>query len=249
MESDLAAIEKAGVIRLITRYNSSSYFIHRGGQAGFDYELVWRFARERGMTVEVVVPEPGEDLITLLNSGRGDLIGAGIVPDAGLERWVTWTRPTNFVRKVVVLPAGFQTVGRLPQPGRAEHHPAGRRSLPRPDSRTSERTLNIQFFVTSGRPGDQAEDLLAQLSRGELDAVAVNDNIARSALAYLPDLKLGAHLGRAPAHRLAGPGQQPRTEGRPEPVPQGTSHRQRAPAGPAAARCTAPSTTAISRIP
>ena len=194
VERDLAAIEEAGVIRLITRYNSSSYFIHRGGQAGFDYELAWRFARERGMTVEVVVPEPGEDLISLLNSGRGDLIGAGIVPDAGHERWVTWTRPTDFVRKVVVLPldsrrdadnrslAGLNITLAAGDPFREEIQ----------DLRVA---MNIQFFVTSGRPGDQAEDLLARLSRGELDAVAVNDNIARSALSYLPDLKLGAPLG------------------------------------------------------
>ena len=195
VERDLAAIKKAGVIRLITRYNSSSYFIHRGGQAGFDYELAWRFARKRGLTVEVVVPEPGEDLISLLNSGRGDLIGAGIVPDAGLERWVTWTRPTNFVRKVVVLPldskrsADYRSLA-----GLNITLPAG--DPFREKIQNLRETMNIQFFVTSGRPGDQAEDLLARLSRGELDAVAVNDNIARSALAYLPDMKLGAHLGQ-----------------------------------------------------
>jgi membrane-bound lytic murein transglycosylase F len=195
VERDLAKIDQAGVIRLITRYNSASYFIHRGGQAGFDYELVWRFARERGLTVEVVVPEPGEDLISLLNTGRGDLVGAGIIPNASLDRWVTWTRPTNFVRKVVVLPldssrstdyrslAGLNVTVPANDPFREQIQ----------DLREA---LNIRFFVTSGRPGDQAEDLLARLSRGELDAVAVNDNIARSSLAYLPDLKLGPNLGQ-----------------------------------------------------
>ena len=40
LERDLEDIEQGGVLRLITQYNSSSYFIHKGGQAGFDYELV-----------------------------------------------------------------------------------------------------------------------------------------------------------------------------------------------------------------
>ena len=105
VERDLPAINDAGVIRLITQYNSSSYFIHRGGQAGFDYELAWRFAREHDLTLEVVIPEPGEDLVSLLNSGRGDLVGAGLVADPDLERWAATTRPTNFVRKILVMPA------------------------------------------------------------------------------------------------------------------------------------------------
>jgi membrane-bound lytic murein transglycosylase F len=194
VERDLAAIDDGGVIRLITHYSSSSYFIHRGGQAGFDYELVWRFARERGLTLEVVIPKPGEDFITLLNSGRGDLVGAGVVPVAGLERWVTWTRPTDFVRKVLVLPADSRRSSDYRSlTGLKITLPAG--DPFRNEIQNLKREMNIQFFVTTGRPGDQAEDLLALVSRGELEAVVVNDNIARSALAYLPNLKLGVHLG------------------------------------------------------
>ena len=194
VERDLTAIDDCGIIRLITHYNSSSYFIHRGGQAGFDYELAWRFAHERGLTLEVVIPEPGEDLVTLLNSGRGDLVGAGVVPIAGLERWVTWTRPTDFVRKVLVLPAGSQrSTDYQGLAGLKITLPAG--DPFRKEVLDLKKEMKIQFFVTTGRPGDQPEDLMALVSRGELEAVAVNDNIARSALAYLPNLKLGVSLG------------------------------------------------------
>ncbi|MCK9995460.1 MAG: transglycosylase SLT domain-containing protein [Candidatus Krumholzibacteria bacterium] len=195
VERDIAAIDNSGVIRLITNYNSSSYFIHRGGQAGFDYELVWRFARERGLTVEVVIPEPDEDFVTLLNSGRGDLVGAGLVPDTDLERWVTWTRPTNFVRKVVVLSADSdRSADYRSLAGIKITLPAG--DPFREKLQDLKKAMNIQFFVTTGKPGDQAEDLLTLVSQGRIEAAAVNDNIARSALAYLPNLKLGVHLGK-----------------------------------------------------
>ena len=194
LERDLADITDGGVIRLITRYNSSSYFIHRGGQAGFDYELAWRFAREHGLTLEVVIPEPGEDLVSLLNTGRGDLVGAGLVPAPGLERWVSTTRPTNFVRKILVLPADSRhSADFSSMTGMKIALPAG--DPFRDELQNLKKTMNIQFFVTTGRPGDQAEDLLALVNRNELEAVAVNDNIARSAHAYLPNLKLGVHLG------------------------------------------------------
>ncbi len=194
VQRDLEAIDRGGVIRLITRYNSSSYFIHRGGQAGFDYEMVWRFARERGLTVEVVIPEPGEDPVTLLNSGNGDLVGAGLIPDEDLERWVDWTRPTNFVHKVVVLNAvSKRTTDIRGLEGLKVTLPA--KDPFREELQDLKRNLKVQFFVTDGRPGDQAEDLLAQVDAGLLEAAAVDDNIARSAQAYLPNLKLGVHLG------------------------------------------------------
>jgi len=144
--------------------------------------------------VEVVIPEPDEDFVTLLNSGRGDLVGAGLVPDPGLERYVTWTRPTNFVRKVAVISSD--------SPRSADYKSlAGMKiTIPandpfREDLQDLKKALNIQFFVTTGKPGDQAEDLLALVNQGKIEAAAVNDNIARSALAYLPNLKLGVHLG------------------------------------------------------
>ncbi len=194
VEQDLAEIADAGVIRLLTRYNSSSYFIHRGGQAGFDYELAWRFAREHGLTLEVVIPEPGEDLVSLLNTGQGDLVGADLVPTPGLERWVSTTRPTNFVRKILVMPADSRRAADFgSMTGLKITLPAG--DPFRDELQTLKKTMNIQFFVNKGRPGDQAEDLLALVNRNELEAVAVNDNLARSARTYLPNLKLGVHLG------------------------------------------------------
>ncbi len=36
---DLEDIKEEGVIRLITRNNSSSYFLSRGGQFGYEFEL------------------------------------------------------------------------------------------------------------------------------------------------------------------------------------------------------------------
>jgi len=194
VERDLDDIDASGVIRLITRYNSSSYFIHRGGQAGFDYELVWRFARERGLTVEVVIPEPGEDFVTLLNSGQGDLVGADQTPNARLDPWVDWTRPVNFVHKVLVLPANSRREGDLGSlRGLKITIPAGD---PFGDQlQQLKKTLNIQFFVTAGRPGDQAEDILTLVSSNQAAATVVNDNLAHSAGAYLPNLKIGAELG------------------------------------------------------
>jgi len=194
VEHDLDDIRRGGVIRMITRYNSTSYFIHKGGQAGFDYELLWRFARRNNLTVEVVVPDPGEDMLVLLNEGRGDLVAAGLVTDEQTARWAVWTRPTNFVQKVLVVSdrqpvpesmadlAGMTVVLPPGDPFRGELQAVRDR-------------FRVRFFISEGRPGEQPEDILGRISRGDLQAAVVDDVIARSALTYLPNLRLGPALG------------------------------------------------------
>ena len=193
-DRDLAEISRSGVLRMVARYNSSSYFVHKGGQAGFDYELLVRFARLHGLTVETVVPGPDEDEITILNSGRGDLVCTGWTPDDDLGRWVDWTRPTNFVRKAVVMrvddPRG---------PGLADLNTTVL-TLPAGDPFKAElmrlrREHGARFRIADGRPLAAPEELLALVDKGELQAVVVDDVIARAAMTYLKDIRIVLRLG------------------------------------------------------
>ncbi|MBU8870048.1 MAG: transglycosylase SLT domain-containing protein [Gemmatimonadales bacterium] len=194
IERDMDEILKSGILRMITFYGSSRYFIHKGGQAGFDFELVSRFAKQHGLTLEVVIPQEEEDLISLLNSGRGDVVCASLNPDEQLEKWVCWTRPTNFVNKVVVLPAHDRRPSTL----------AGLNgltlALPDGDPFRGE-LLRIRedtgagFFLQSAGKQAHAEELLAMVSRREIQGTVTDDIVARAAVTYLPDLRLGSQLG------------------------------------------------------
>ena len=195
IERDLDEIQKSGILRMITYYGSSRYFIHKGGQAGFDFELVSRFAKEQGLTLDVVIPEEEEDLISLLNSGQGDVVCASLSPDERLEKWVSWTRPTNFVNKVVVLPAHDRRPPTLAGlTGLTLALPEGdpfRRELLRirDDSGT-------EFFLHSAGSAAQAEELLAMVSRREIQGTVADDNVVRAAMNYLPRLRMGPILGK-----------------------------------------------------
>jgi membrane-bound lytic murein transglycosylase F len=193
VERDLGHLRRGGVLRVITRYNSSTYFIHKGGQAGFDYELIKHFAREQGLTVEVVVVEADEDLVSLLNAGRGDVICAGLGPDPNLERWLVATRPTNFVQKIVVLPADSPREDDLESlSGLTLTLPANDRY--RPELLKLKENRRLRFFVTAGPSGADPEELLARLAQGESEAVVVDDIIARATMTHVDNLKVGPTL-------------------------------------------------------
>lgn len=193
IERDLDRLHTEGVLRMITRYNSTSYFVHKGGQAGFDFELIKHFAREQNLAVEVTVPEPGEELVSMLNAGLGDVVCAGQVPDPELERWVSATRPTNFVHKVVVLPADS------PRSDDLESLSGLTLTLPEGDEFREELLAlrseqRLRFFLSTGRPGADPEELLAMVARGELESVVVDDIIARATMMQVENLKIGPVL-------------------------------------------------------
>ncbi len=194
VERDLDEIVRSGVLRMIARYNSSSYFVHKGGQAGFDYELLLWFAREHDLTIEVIVPEPGDDEISLLNAGQGDVVCTGWTPDDDLALWVAWTRPTNFVRKALVMPADDYRGHDLVQLNGTVL------TLPHADPFRAEllrlrKESGAHFRVAEGRPLAAPEELLAQLDRAELQAVVVDDVVARATTSYLDNIRMAARLG------------------------------------------------------
>ena len=75
-ENDWQSIRRRGFIRVITRNNPYSYFIHRGHLMGFEYELAKRFAKKYKLKLIMVVPPSWQDMFKYLKEGKGDLIAA-----------------------------------------------------------------------------------------------------------------------------------------------------------------------------
>ncbi len=75
---DWAAIQKKGVLRVITSNNPASYFMWRGELMGFDYELIRHFAKQHHLRVSVKVKESPSAMFEALQAGEGDVIAASM---------------------------------------------------------------------------------------------------------------------------------------------------------------------------
>lgn len=67
-------IKESGVIRVITMYNPTSYFIYRNKEMGYEYSLAKQFANLHGLEMEIVTANKFEELTELLREGKGDVI-------------------------------------------------------------------------------------------------------------------------------------------------------------------------------
>lgn len=103
VDRDFDRITESGVIRLITRYNSQTYFLQDGVERGFEFEFFSAFAREHGLRVEVVIPKPDEQPIDVLNRGDGDVIAANYTVTEERQRHISFSHPYNLVTEILVL--------------------------------------------------------------------------------------------------------------------------------------------------
>lgn len=82
-QSRIADLKKRGTITFLMYHSPATYFLQRGAQRGFEYELAQAFADNLGVELEVRTPPPGTDLLSLFNEGKGDIIAGLETTEAG----------------------------------------------------------------------------------------------------------------------------------------------------------------------
>jgi membrane-bound lytic murein transglycosylase F len=99
---DLDAIKSRGVLRVLTTNNAVNYFLYRGQQMGFDYELAKMASDRLGVRLEMVVPQRFEQLIPWLLDGRGDVIAGSLTMTPERQEQIEFTIPYLYVQEVLV---------------------------------------------------------------------------------------------------------------------------------------------------
>jgi membrane-bound lytic murein transglycosylase F len=189
--ADLDEIRRRGVLRVLTRNNSATYFLYRGEQMGFDYELARRFARRLGVRVQVVVPRQPGQLVDWLLDGRGDLIAASMTVDPARQERVEFTRPYAQASELVVVPADrgvdepADLAGKTVAVQRSSaHYP-----------RLVELRRRVDFVVEEAPEEMETDGLIAAVAEGRYDATVVDSNMLDVELTWRDDVESGFPLG------------------------------------------------------
>ncbi|WP_141323451.1 transporter substrate-binding domain-containing protein [Myxococcus sp. AB025B] len=183
---DLDGIRKRGVLRVLTRNSPVTYFLHRGEQAGFDYQMAKLAADALKVRLEVVVPDTYEELLTWLKEGRGDVIAAALTVTPERQREVTFSRPYLFVEEVLV-----QRVG-SPRPASLADLKGQSLHVRRTSSHFAHlSTLATQHgFTVVEEPEDQdTETLIDRVARGEIPFTVTDSHILAAERVYRDDVE------------------------------------------------------------
>ena len=100
--SNLDRIREEGVLKVVTDYNSISYFIYRGQPMGFQFEMLQALADYMVLELDVSVSNDLELNFRNLNSGEVDLIAMNLTVTADRKKKVQFTSPMLQTRQVLV---------------------------------------------------------------------------------------------------------------------------------------------------
>jgi membrane-bound lytic murein transglycosylase F len=177
---------------VLTRNSSTTYFLHRGEELGFEYELVREFARSLGVRLELVIPPSREALADYLRQGKGDLIAAGLAITPERAREFAFTAPYNRVSELLVVSAkdrGTRSLADL----------RGRKIGVRRSSSYYQALAPLQgrhgFELEAVSEDEETEDILEAVAEGKLAATVADSNIVDVELTYSDAIRGAGPIG------------------------------------------------------
>lgn len=193
VERDFDQIMDSGVIRLITRYNSQTYFLQDGVERGFEFEFFSAFAREHGLRVEVVVPTPDEQPIDVLNRGDGDVIAQNFTVTKERQRHISFSHPYNLVTEILVVHEdSVERYADLDSLNGLTIHIRKNSSY-----YTSLRALQddgIDVKIELVPESIETQALLSMVASGEITATVADDNLFEAATIFIKQIAAGPQL-------------------------------------------------------
>lgn len=192
---DLQQIKDSGELVVLTLYSSTSYFIYRGQEMGFQYELSEQFAKSLGVKLRIKVAKNVHELIEKLSAGEGDLIAYNLPITKEWKDSLTYCGEDVITHQVIVQRAGGHN-----KPLKDVTELVGKDVYVKP-GKYYERLVNLDKELGGGIRIHQVnndsitvEDLIMQVSQGKIPYTVADNDIARLNTTYYPNLNIGLSI-------------------------------------------------------
>ncbi len=184
---DLPGLKERRRLRMITRNNAMTYFIHRGQQIGFEYELMKRFASQHGLRLEIVIPDSHAELLSYLNEGKGDVVAAAMTITPERRAKATFAHPYNEVDELVVVHADKDSINSIRDLAGRTIHVRASSSFYTTLTALRDSIDGIEIALV---PDDvETEEILERVEEGIYDLTLCDSNLLDVERAYGRELK------------------------------------------------------------
>ncbi len=201
---DLDDIIQRGKLVALTDFSSTSYFIYRGVPMGFEYEMLQLFADHLGVELSIEIVDDMDSVIQVLNSEQGDIIAANFTITQERAEEVAFTTPVLQTRQVLVqrLPDNWTRLNADAREAQLVRDPVeliDREVFVRKESSFYKRLQNLMDEIggnihikEAGNVG--TEDLIEQVSLGDIEFTVADENIAKLNKGYFPNIDIKTPL-------------------------------------------------------
>ncbi len=201
VERDLNDITSTGKLTALTSYSATSYFIYRGQPMGYEYELLKLLSEALNLDLEIIVIRNLDEIFKQLNSGRGDIIAHGLTITKERKKRVDFTKHHYIIYQVLVQqrPDNWLQMKQHEIDKMLIRSPIeliGKQVHVRKNSSYYARLLNLSEEIGGDIEivqvaGDYStDDLIKQVSDGEIKYTVADDNIAKINQAYYHNIDI-----------------------------------------------------------
>lgn len=189
VHKDLQQIRDSNELVVLTLYSSTTYFIYRGEDMGFQYELSKQFAESLGVRLRVEVANNGKELVEKLLNGEGDLIAYNLPITKDGKDTLLYCGEEVITHQVLV-----QKEGRGSKPLKEVTELIGKDVYVKP-GKFHERLVNLDKELGGGihihlvsNDSITVEDLIRQVSQGIIPYTVADNDVALLNKTYYPNL-------------------------------------------------------------
>jgi membrane-bound lytic murein transglycosylase F len=201
--TQLDKILQYGALKVVTEYNSISYFLYRGQPMGFQYEMLQDLANHMDLALEVSVSNDLEKNFSDLVEGNVDMIAMNLTVTSERKSRVEFTVPLLQTRQVLVQrkPLQWEKMNavqlesqlirnQLDLSGKVVYVQAGSVYETRLHSLSDEIGGGIQIREVNM----DSEQLIQRVALGEIDYTICDENVGLVNTTYFPQLDVGTAI-------------------------------------------------------
>ena len=201
--SDLEKIREAGKLKVVTEYNSISYFIYRGQPMGFQYQMLQELANHLELELEVSVNNNLEENFEHLAGREVDLIAMNLTVTADRKDQFNFTLPLLQTRQVLVQrkPKNWEVMNSRQLESwllRNQLELAGKTVYVQSGSVYASRLRSLSDEIGGGidirKVQVDSEQLVHQVAMGDIDYAVCDENVGLVNSTYFPQLDVGTAI-------------------------------------------------------
>lgn len=189
---DLPDILTTKELRVLTLYSSTSYFLYRGEEMGYEFELARRFALSQGLHIKTIVAENISKLIEMLENGEGDIAAYTLPVTNELRQRLIYCGEEIITHQVLIQQRNnkekiIEDVTEL----------VGKDIYVERDSKFDDRITHLNEELGGGinihkinKDTVTNEDLIGMVATGEIPYTLADDNIAKLNKTYYNNLNI-----------------------------------------------------------
>ncbi|MBD3637264.1 MAG: transporter substrate-binding domain-containing protein [Crocinitomicaceae bacterium] len=196
---DWSEIREDGVLTLLAENSPATYFIYRGRNMGYEYELLHEFAKDMDIRLQIRMVNDLDEMHDLLNDCEGDIVAGNLTITEKRKLFVDFSTPHLITHEVLVqrIPHDTDTVSQLvvhleELKGKKIH--VWKNSTFYEHILKINDNLNLHMKIIPTEGDLITEELIRQVSTGEIDYTIADENVAKIDKYYYPNIDISLKI-------------------------------------------------------